>query len=276
MTFIDRIFTATLVVYILFMNNSFATPTWVYRIDARPPTEIFPSGFTAWGNNDSVQQHVSGATGGGTAPGSRTDAFIATTEDRNYAERLATTLFFSNVRNQNGPGVYLYRIRPSNNFYSANRSVQHAMRNGRTTAIRESAIDNDLRYHDQVEFMALRDIPTEQIIDAVHYTWDRRTLTPAPSAPHANEAYVEAAPVVNDSIYPYLGTTNAGLLDHAYMCAHDVLFSCAFCPGSAPRSKRSDLFSTQAAADYTCDKPHRTTLKMRIYDFPIANYLLID
>lgn len=89
-----------------------------YRADSRGPEDVFINGFTSWGNNINFYAHV---TGHSTEEGIQNSAFIATTAS------LDSAMSFVKDRVLDTPGqiYYIYVIRPTNNFYSVELTVEH-------------------------------------------------------------------------------------------------------------------------------------------------------
>ncbi|WP_219495430.1 scabin-related ADP-ribosyltransferase [Proteus terrae] len=109
-----------IILFILFnIQLSYARPvSKVYRADSRPPEEVFKKGFVAWGNNINFHAHVNGVSG---RRGSKDSAFIPTTSSFKSSEKFAKDLL--NVSSENKS--YIYKIRPTNNFYSALDTVYY-------------------------------------------------------------------------------------------------------------------------------------------------------
>ncbi|MBJ7263320.1 MAG: hypothetical protein JHC61_06090 [Burkholderiaceae bacterium] len=108
-----------LVSAILFISQgvSLATPpSLVYRVDTRPPDEIFVHGFRAWGNDHNIVAHVNGHTCTGAA---RTSAFVSTMASFHMVDELVA----SHLRER--ATTYVYSIRADSNFYSAPATVDY-------------------------------------------------------------------------------------------------------------------------------------------------------
>ena len=106
-----------IILFILFnIQLSYARPvSKVYRADSRPPEEVFKKGFVAWGNNINFHSHVNGVSG------RKDSAFIPTTSSFKSSEKFAKDLL--NVSSENKS--YIYKIRATNNFYSALETVYY-------------------------------------------------------------------------------------------------------------------------------------------------------
>ncbi|AMG86516.1 pertussis toxin ADP-ribosyltransferase subunit S1 [Bordetella bronchiseptica] len=97
-------------------------PATVYRYDSRPPEDVFQNGFTAWGNNDNVLEHL---TGRSCQVGSSNSAFVSTSSSRRYTEvylehRMQEAVEAERAGRGTGHFIgYIYEVRADNNFYGA-------------------------------------------------------------------------------------------------------------------------------------------------------------
>ena len=117
---------------ILAVTASMTSPAWaddppatVYRYDSRPPEDVFQNGFTAWGNNDNVLEHL---TGRSCQVGSSNSAFVSTSSSRRYTEvylehRMQEAVEAERAGRGTGHFIgYIYEVRADNNFYNASSS----------------------------------------------------------------------------------------------------------------------------------------------------------
>lgn len=93
-----------------------APPQWVYRLDFRPPQEIYNNGFQSSGSNFNPMQH---ATGGSCVnPNSNTvnmqTGFINTVTNINALQRAAVGMI---ERDPQHRVMYIYNVRADSNFY---------------------------------------------------------------------------------------------------------------------------------------------------------------
>lgn len=99
-------------------RNQYGAPKLVYRIDARSPEEVFRNGFSPWGSNLNFFGHILGDTLGHEAEPSLRSGLISATDSPDSALR-----FFGERLHVPTPAFYLYEIRATNNFYSAQRTA---------------------------------------------------------------------------------------------------------------------------------------------------------
>lgn len=101
-------------------RNQFGCPRLIYRIDSRPPEEIFEHGFRAWGTNTNFFRHILGYSLGGDLSESEGSAFISASDSPDSSLR-----FFGGMLNEPGDPLeyYLYEIRADNTVYSALRTA---------------------------------------------------------------------------------------------------------------------------------------------------------
>lgn len=136
-------------------SGSASPPSYVWRVDTRPPDYIFANGFAAWGDNDDPVAHLQGRSCQTRFTAATADsAFISTTADENVANILAEAML-RDGRNV----IYVYRVQTDDRFYSLNATLFNlahlpvvAERGGATDAMaRQASI--------QGEWVALRQIP---------------------------------------------------------------------------------------------------------------------
>lgn len=137
----------------VFSNFIYAMPvSKVYRADSRPPSEVFSSGFHAWGTNINFNAHILGVSG---RRGSRNSAFIPTTSIVNRANAFAIDLL--NVSRDRRS--YVYNIRPTANFYSASTTMYYIYDESK------KRVPDDVRsvLVEEQEYSAYQHIPPELI-----------------------------------------------------------------------------------------------------------------
>ncbi len=128
-------------------------PMVVYRSDYRKPADIFVKGFETLGDNDSLEDHVSGSS---CRTGTSTTAFVATTSSENFA------VSWGRDRAIIHPGAsefYVYKMRATENFYSAGASLREAYR--RTGDVKYVALADHYEY--QKEWLAVGGVPASQV-----------------------------------------------------------------------------------------------------------------
>ncbi|MGY4535288.1 hypothetical protein ACVW0Y_004441 [Pseudomonas sp. TE3786] len=101
----------------------------VYRVDTRPPAEVFAYGFSGGGNNTNLLEHVFDASCDADDAASRS-AWVSTTGKYKAARNFARARYHQ--QGPGTPGIWLYRIVPDESFVSiddALRQVIHAGQN---------------------------------------------------------------------------------------------------------------------------------------------------
>jgi hypothetical protein len=126
-------------------------PDIVYRVDSRPPEEVFVHGFQAWGNDHNIVAHVNGHTCTGNT---RTSAFISTMTNYNMVNALAENHLMERLV------TYIYSIRADSNFYDAAASVAYYQCYRPSSPLSISSIANSRRVR---EWAAVRRILPENI-----------------------------------------------------------------------------------------------------------------
>ena len=140
-------------------------PIFVYRMDYRNPDVIFARGFEALGDNDSLYDHVSGAS---CKTGTSTTAFVATTSDETFAINWGKNRF---CLHNKATEFYVYKIRATENFYSAELSLRNT---GESKSIELAD-----HYKKQKEWLAVGGVPAKQIEKAdVYKTPDKEENIP--------------------------------------------------------------------------------------------------
>lgn len=153
--------------------SAIASPTQrhvVYRVDDRYYGVAFEDGFRAWGNNDSIDQHMSG-----TSIRDRTSAWIATTTDEDTARRIARARFMINpsIRTQT---TWIYEIAQTPNMYDFHRVLTDAQSAWfMSTSRREHLNALQTIYEPQREIGARDRIEAAQIVRAREVMWDEAT-----------------------------------------------------------------------------------------------------
>ncbi|MDM3448009.1 pertussis toxin-like subunit ArtA [Citrobacter sp. Cb027] len=177
---------------VLFSFNSFAVD-FVYRVDSRPPGIVFRDGFRAHGNNHNLQQHIRGDS---CAAGSRDSFYIATTSDIDETYRIARQYYSSSGFTGR---MYRYRIRADNRFYSLQPSVDYLTSVGVVFTPFER-----IMMREQREYVALSDIPVENIAEAVQLDYDvlNSRVTDGPGT--SNPRYLSVHTESNRGIIPSL------------------------------------------------------------------------
>ncbi len=98
-------------------------PTTVYRYDSRNYEDVFQNGFTSWGGNDNILEHLTGRSCANSA--TRNSAFISTSRSETYTRVYLDSRMMDAFRAQQaGEGTgdfygYIYHIRADTNFYEA-------------------------------------------------------------------------------------------------------------------------------------------------------------
>ncbi len=100
---------------------------FLYRVDTRPPEEIFingSQGFNARGANYNLSMHVSGATA--SINGSGSTGLISVTDNLTWANSYARRLLDWNLAELGleSRDVYIYQIAQTRGFYNVQRSLQ--------------------------------------------------------------------------------------------------------------------------------------------------------
>lgn len=158
----------------------------VYRMDKRPPAEIFKTGFEQWGNNDNLLEHVEGISMGIT-DGSGS-AFVSTTSDLNYAIEFARA-----VRLQE---FYIYEIRATSNFYSLNITFTHF------SQADPGYLEVLHNFESSNEFAAHLGISNSQIRRAWLYTVQNDLATQGPAI--ENPSYRDEGTAASEEAYGFM------------------------------------------------------------------------
>lgn len=139
-----------------------APPKYVYRIDSRPPDDIFNNGFSSWGQNNNVFSHISGASCVEQDQQQRDSGFISTSANSDWS--MAMTYIRS--RQFTNEHIYLYRIRADEHFYNAVSSLELYARNNPDTVVSEF---NYVPARTATEYITPHNILSENIDMAVDF-----------------------------------------------------------------------------------------------------------
>lgn len=275
-----RLFTAVLVLGLWGASTGgwSAPPEVVYRIDERPPGEIFSQGFRPWGDNDYLLAHVTG-TSLGARPSSY---FIATTRAQLVATRIAEARFRYNVELRERP-LYLYTIRADDTFFSADRYMEHLESDPPEGENRRNIVEARRAYRYQQEWVAAGGIAPENIISAQE-VWFVRIGQLRNGELFSNADFVNRNTRGNSGIYPRLGTqpfhriaTRAFFLNSTMDFLHGVAVSLAYCPPSTSSSRRLGT-ARKSDADVEkggCDNPNSIELNSDVSRIPQIPLLLL-
>jgi len=176
-----------LIFYTLNTAHAIPPPDIVYRIDSRPPNEVFAAGFHSWGDDEDLLRHVSGES-----INDRTSAFIATTSNWMTIEQMARTLLGPNTQ------AWAYAIRPSVNFHDINGSlINSSLQHANNLNISRQSMSLYRVYSWQEEFAAYNTIANTQIHYAQAITSNAENIiTISPVQVH-NAAYQQRAPQIS-------------------------------------------------------------------------------
>ncbi|EIQ4656880.1 TPA: pertussis toxin-like subunit ArtA [Escherichia coli] len=188
---------------------------FVYRVDSRPPGEVFRDGFRSHGSNRNLQQHIRGDS---CAAGSRDSAFIATTTSLSETYNIARQYYSSSTFQRT---LYRYRIRANNIFYPIQPSVNYLEGRGVTFSGFEQ-----IMMREQNEIVAVEHIPTENIAEAVELTYDRFNSTVRDGAGTSNARYLSVETTYNPGVIPDLVVPTVSVRDR--ISAFGSLISACF------------------------------------------------
>ena len=177
--------------FFILLSGSANAVDFVYRVDSRPPSEIFRDGFRSHGNNRNLQQHLRGDS---CAAGSRDSAFIATTTSLSETYSIARHYYSSSTFRGT---LYRYRIRANNIFYSIQPSVNYLTERGVTFTGFEQ-----IMMREQNEIVAVEHIPTENIAETVELTYDRLNSRVLDGNGTSNARYIAISTTSNPGIIP--------------------------------------------------------------------------
>lgn len=176
-------------------------PTFVFRVDSRPPDGargIFATGFAAWGNNQDLSAHEQGTScnTGDEMPSATADsAYVSVSSAQHRALRFAAAAFADTRQN-----IWVYTIRATSNFYNALATTENAMRSTnqriRNTAayVHMNAAPNMV---EDGEYVSFGNIPSTLIREAARYQWRNGRYEAVAESSIRNEHYENAATHAN-------------------------------------------------------------------------------
>ncbi|MEE8659043.1 hypothetical protein CGLAMM_08175 [Acetobacteraceae bacterium EV16G] len=151
----------------LFASASYAidTPMQVYKVSFQPPETVFNAGFVSPGHDRDLIRYVSGVSTGDEHSG-----YISTLEwivD-------ATSISEATARRNPERPIYIYEIRPTENFFNVGQSILQAWRVLPPGAAREQVNDLYLatRHWSRTTWAASAAIAGDQIYGARRYYWN--------------------------------------------------------------------------------------------------------
>ncbi|WP_344025801.1 hypothetical protein [Streptomyces luteireticuli] len=142
-------------------------PTCVYRVDSRPPSEVFAEGFKVpgAGTNNNLLDHINGRStmqANGTLKG--TTNFVSTTTGTEYVTNYAGRLKLD-LKAKGGEG-WIYVIQPDHTFYDARASLARAAKS-KSPEVANAAKQTLKYYGYQAEWAAHGSIRPELVQHAV-------------------------------------------------------------------------------------------------------------
>jgi len=242
------------VLLFLFSLSSYAIPpSWVYRLDSRPPELIFNNGFLSWGGNNDFISHLTGSS-----LDDRTDAYISTSSSQEFIDQMARDSL------ADSPVVWEYTIRPSDNFFSAmsslDEAISYADHNPTMTYLRGQYRRLRVQVELEAEYTARWAIQANQIYQVREITAD------ADNNIHYGDYQLN--PNYDNSIAPAI---NTGTLPTNYPQADGFLTSNSSLSSS---SSSESLFSPSASFLAGCSKPSLSGLKKTSNN--TCNYKKVD
>lgn len=115
-------------------DNIQPTPTEVYRVDTRPPDDVFAHGFTSDGQLQNLLAHALGSSCDAETPAYRS-AWVSTTTNRLQTLQVATQRLRQGSIPQHalngGSGIWIYTITPDSSYLHVLSVLTAAMLNGR-------------------------------------------------------------------------------------------------------------------------------------------------
>lgn len=190
----------------LFIASSFFNPVsyamdppqWVYRIEMREPIVVFASGFITTGRDRDLLRFISGAS---LDDGS--SSYIGTSQYISDAERICAEV----AREHPDEPLYIYQIRPEENFYNVEESML-IQRDALPEGLARQQLNNAwLATRTWVYGMwaATAAIPGEVISGARRYNWNNGQPSLGPFI--ANNNYVYSIPEVSRRPMPVRNAT---------------------------------------------------------------------
>ncbi|MBD2801095.1 hypothetical protein ID854_11675 [Xenorhabdus sp. M] len=260
-----------LFVLFLYATQSLAV-VFFYRVDYRPFTRISannPPGFNAWGTNDDLLRHVEGASLGGsnpTSPASEQSAFISTTSDLNQAISLGETITISGIEGLGRLPFYIYEIRPTDNFYSVERSFRYYEQQTGDTEIYNQML---AAFGDQREYAAYLHIPIAQIHRVIRYDYNAERNRYEVAQTVDNEDYVDAPTGPNPGPYPRIPASGPA----AYL-PPDIL--CTISLNNSSSMSRFFTRSLSEPVDYVTTMKNRKRCHIMMEEMSSISDLLLD
>jgi len=225
---------------LLMYSAAWATPpTNVFRVDERPPSEIFKNGFNKRGQNDYLLAHVLGTS---LMPGSEGSFFVATTATLETAYLIAQRRYQYNPALQTSP-LYIYEIRADQNFYEVDLYMENMEENPPEGESRINIARARQAYRYQREWVAAGGIGPQLIRRARQIHFEGGRIIDDHHDFENGGIYADADTHANAGIYPRLGlqTYHRVLGGRAFILNSTVDFlrgfavSLAYCPPVAER-----------------------------------------
>ncbi|KUQ07729.1 enterotoxin A family protein [Klebsiella aerogenes] len=173
-------------------------PATLMRLSARTPDVVLSKGLEPAGENKSFISHVRGVSCG-FAQKKGDSNFVSVSDNINFLRSYARSMFFTKPDLKR---LYLYTIRPSENFYNAAKNLQLVP--GASDYVKKASTM-------QGEYVALGGIDRRQIIKVD--TWELGELNQSGQREikvvntTINEGYVDAPPKIGD-IIPNINKSN--------------------------------------------------------------------
>ncbi|WP_072038629.1 hypothetical protein [Plesiomonas shigelloides] len=204
-----------LLIFLFFASVHVVAADFVYRIDDRPPSEIFGRGFTSKGSNMIFTQHISGES----CHRLGNSAFIATTSSLESARAIAASIF--NANRDDSRTLYLYTIRADSDFYNIEPTVDYLETRGEVFTSQQFVMMATQR-----EVVALRRISDRNVqsVTPIIYSGSDHQMTDGVS--QSNAAYVDRDTVVNQGVIPGVQTSSGVPVNR--IAAFGLLFSSCF------------------------------------------------
>lgn len=188
---------------------------FVYRIDDRPPSEIFRNGFFSKGTNMILIQHIVGASCHRTGD----SAFIATTSELESARSIADAIFGAN--RDDSRTLYLYTIRADSHFYNLTPTVNALEDRGEAFTSQQFAMMEIQR-----EVVALRNIPNQNIQSVTPIIYDGSSHHTTDGISQSNAAYISRETRINQGVIPGARLSTGEPINR--IAAFGLLFSSCF------------------------------------------------
>ncbi|QZN96121.1 scabin-related ADP-ribosyltransferase [Symbiopectobacterium purcellii] len=177
-----------MLIFFMCLFSGSAYPAFFFRYSVVPPERVFQQGFLPLGNNSNVYQHIAVVSCFDRNANSR---FISTSSSQLMAMEMA------NANTPIGSNYYLYRIRPTDNFYNSMNSVQAAM--NRTHD--ERFLAAYFYYMLEEEWLAEGGISPQQIHSAIEYQSQGPHQEATLIMEYLNAAYIEAYSTPSNTVY---------------------------------------------------------------------------